>query len=254
MLLNSFLAYDELDADGVLVATGHVIGSRGIDIVTSPGPGIVGAEIRVFENVNKGEELVLAQSITPFESWFARGASVAVADVNDDGFGDIVAGRLHGKAEVAVFDAHVAGNPVELARFLAFDEIYREGIHVATGNYLGSSTPDIIISTGYNGQSSEFSSQVLVFDGSNLQFSPSNPVMPGHRFGAFVDPESNPRASLRLVGKDFDLDGNLDGLFAVQGRYGQDYRILEFEPFNDFYVDSIFLADTDHWNEGYFVG
>src|SRR5262249_10659082 len=85
--LRSFLAYDAGFRGGVRVALGDVNGDSVPDIITAPGPG-GGPDVRVFD----GRTGALIREFMAYDERFPGGVFVAAADVNHDGFADIVTG------------------------------------------------------------------------------------------------------------------------------------------------------------------
>jgi hypothetical protein len=100
-------ALEELEArlapafvGGVSVATGDVNGDGVTDIVTGAGPG-GGPNVRAFS----GRDGTLLLSLFAFAPGFPGGTSVAVGDLNADGFADIVTGAGPGGARKSVRSA-----------------------------------------------------------------------------------------------------------------------------------------------------
>lgn len=249
--LQSFLAYESSLWDGVLISAGDVAGSCGLDIVTTPSPGRGKAEVRVWENQPGG--FVMSDHFLPFGPNFYGGASNAIADFNGDGVGDIAVGALHGLAHVAVFGGAIPAGASELARFLAFGSDFFGGVHLAVGNVIGSDKPDLIVSAGENAWASQYSSRVHIYNGANLAYTPNVYDAPDFTFTAFSAESEYPRASTRVVAKDYDLGGAIDELFVSQGPAGRSHQVKVFLPASGALVDSIFESDSlfDH---GIFVG
>jgi len=84
--LYSFFAFNPAFTGGVDVAVGDVNADGFADIVTGAGAG-GGPNVRVFDG-KTGDERA---SILAFGNGFTGGVSVAVGDVDGDGFADIVA-------------------------------------------------------------------------------------------------------------------------------------------------------------------
>ena len=242
----SFNAYPAPMYDGLFVAAGNVTGSAAVDIVTSAGPGTRYSEVRVFRNSNNGETFNNAWSFLPYGPHATAGASIAVGNVNNDAYDDIITAPLHGRVQIAVF-AGMAGNQplTELARYYAFGSDFYGGAYVAAGNYMGDGRADIIVGAGHNSGPGQYSSLVQVFDGASLPYQPLNFIPADFSFKAF----GNDRVSVRLTGKDHDLDGKLDELFAGQGPLGHADVIRVFQPLSGAITDTVF-EDFD----GVFVG
>jgi hypothetical protein len=96
-----------------------------------------------------------------YNSSFRGGVFTATADVNGDGFADIVTGAgAGGGPHVRVFSGKDGS---VLADFFAYDPSFRGGVSVAAGDVTGDGTPDIVTGPGPGG-----GSQILVIDGTKL--------------------------------------------------------------------------------------
>ncbi len=140
----SFMAYDPAFTGGVRVATGDVLGT-GVDaIVTAPGPNSF-PDIRVFD----GATGQLMRDFSAYDSSFHGGVFVAVADVNRDGYADIITGAgAGGGPHVKVF----SGKDGSLLRsFMAFDPAFTGGVQVAAGDLNGDGRADIVAAAGRGG-------------------------------------------------------------------------------------------------------
>jgi hypothetical protein len=129
-----FAPYGNTFQGGVRVATGD-LNNDGVDeIVTAPGWSIV-AEVRVYTQ-NGG----LLTSFQPYGPSFKGGVQVAVADVDNDGWNDIITVPSWGPAEVKVFrNEHVGGAPTfdgldPYRDFLAFPSSFIGGAVVAAAD------------------------------------------------------------------------------------------------------------------------
>ncbi len=162
----SFMAYDPRFTGGVRVATGDVLGT-GVDaIVTAPGPGGF-PDIRVFD----GATGQLVREFSAYDPSFTGGVHVAVADVNRDGYADIITGAgAGGGPHVKVF----SGKDGSLLRsFMAFDPRFTGGVQVAAGDMNGDGRADIITAAGpggfpvvavYNGADGSLMREFLAYD------------------------------------------------------------------------------------------
>ena len=164
----SFLAYDESFTGGVYVAAGDVLGGGHADIVTGAGAN-GGPHVKLFAggDLFPGGDVKLA--VLPFarasyfavESDFRGGVSVAVADINGDGFGDIVAGAGPGGGPRVVVISGKDGS--RLQDFFAYDSTLRSGVMVAAGSLDAGGLVRIVTLPLAGG-----GSDVKVFDGDKL--------------------------------------------------------------------------------------
>lgn len=147
--LNPFGAF----TGGVRVATGDVNGDGTPDIVVTAGPG-GGPAVKIFSGI---DGTILA-SFYAYGSTFAGGVDVAVADLNGDGFAEIVTGSGIGAGpHIKVFDGITFE---EKASYYAFEPTFTGGIRVAVGDTNGDGTPDLIV-----GAQSGGGPRVTVFSG-----------------------------------------------------------------------------------------
>jgi hypothetical protein len=148
-----FDAYDPHFTGGVRVAVGDVTGDGTPDIITAPGAG-GGPQVKVFD----GKTGALVTSFFAYDPSFTGGVNVAAADVNGDGFADIVTGTgVGGSPNVKVFDGKTGA---VLRSFYAYEDSFRGGVNVAAGDVTGDGRADVITGTGVGG-----GPRVQVFDG-----------------------------------------------------------------------------------------
>lgn len=151
----SFYAYAANFKGGVRVAAGDVTGDGVPDIVTAAGPG-GGPHVKVFDGVTGTE----VRSFFAYVSTFTGGVFVAAADVDNDGFADIITGAdAGGGPHVQVFSGK--DNSV-LYSFFVYDASFRGGVRVAGGDVDGDHKADIITGAGAGG-----GPHVKVFSGDN---------------------------------------------------------------------------------------
>ncbi|HOZ37054.1 MAG TPA: S8 family peptidase [bacterium] len=141
-----FLAYDKNMKFGVRVGIADVNNDGQKEIITVPGAGYQPL-IRIFNQTGKQLSEFLA-----FNSFFKGGLSIAVGDVNNDKFEEIIIGPGPGtQAYVKVFNHY--GQLI--SQFLAYDKFYG-GINVTLGRYddsglsygvapMGQSSPQVKI-------------------------------------------------------------------------------------------------------------
>jgi hypothetical protein len=149
---------------GVRVAVGDVNGDGIPDIVTAQGPG--GGTVQVFDGSTGLPLAGPLGSFTPFGPNFTQGLWVAAADVNGDGFADVIVGQdAGGPPEVRIYSGKDGSL---LADFLAFDPSFQGGVRVAAAGIAGHH--DVITGQGPGGQA------VNVFDGAGLNLQNNTPA------------------------------------------------------------------------------
>ena len=147
--VRSFLAYGAAFTGGVFVAAGDVNGDGRGDIVTGAGAS-GGPHVKMFsgKDLFPGGAVKLAvepparQSYFATESDFRGGVSVAIADVNGDGFADIVAGAGPGGGPRVVVVSGRDG--ARLQDYFAYDPSLRTGVMVAAGQFDGSGKAGVV--------------------------------------------------------------------------------------------------------------
>jgi hypothetical protein len=127
--LSSFFAYDPSFAGGVFVAGGDVNNDGFADIITGAGQGGT-PHVKVFD----GQGGALLASFFAYDLAFAGGVRVAGADLNGDGFADIVTGSgPGGVSEVRVFSGN--GGAL-LGAFAPYGSVFADGIFVGASPLL----------------------------------------------------------------------------------------------------------------------
>jgi hypothetical protein len=110
---------------GVYVSAGDVNGDGFADIVVGAGAG-GGPDVRVYSGANPAIKL---SDFFAYNSNFTGGVRVAVADVDGDGFGDIItAPGSGGASDMRVFDVATLSR---LDEFMAYDPSFLGGVFVA---------------------------------------------------------------------------------------------------------------------------
>jgi len=186
-LLDVFFPYGEKYNKGINIAVGDLDNNGTLEIVTGTDKG-GGPQIRVFNNQGK----LINPGFFAYASNFRGGVNVAVADLNGDGWLEIVAGAGYGGGpHVRVFapDGRLI-NP----GFFAYDKSFRGGVNVAAGDIDGDGVDEIVTGSGKGG-----GSQVRVFD----RFGKSE----GLDFFAF---EKTARDGVKVAVTDMDGDGKME--------------------------------------------
>jgi hypothetical protein len=128
--IRSFFAYPGF-VGGVRVAAGDVNSDGVADIITGAGPG-AGPHVKVFDGRTHAE----LASFFAYGQGFQGGVNVGAADVDHDGFADIITGAGPGApgGHVKVFSGATGA---EVRSFLAFDPNFVGGVTVAGGDVNG---------------------------------------------------------------------------------------------------------------------
>lgn len=122
--LHDFFAFDPAFLGGVFVAGGDVNGDGSSDIIVAADAGGL-PHVRVFD----GQSGSVLHNFFAFDPAFSGGVRVASADVNGDGFADIITGAGPGGApHVRVFDG---SSGEELGNFFAYGRLFTGGVFVA---------------------------------------------------------------------------------------------------------------------------
>jgi SdrD B-like domain/FG-GAP-like repeat/Subtilase family len=202
-LVVSFYAYDPDFLGGVRVALGDVNGDGVPDIITAPGQG-GGPDVRIFD----GRTDNLIGEFMAYDPRLTSGLFVAAADVNRDGFADIVtAPDVGGGPEVKVFGGRsiITGQPKLFADFMAYDPRFGGGVRVAFADVNHDGVPDLITGAGPGG-----GPDVRVFGGTGLPNAyPAGDII--REFYAFA-PTYN--GGVNVAGSDINGDGFADILVS----------------------------------------
>lgn len=145
----------------VRTATADVNGDGTADYVS--GPGVLGGPNVVITDGKSGKRIA---DLNAFETVFTGGVFVAAADLNGDGFADVVVTPDQGGGPVVVIydGAKLAAGLNEDAQLVRFfgisDTAFRGGARPALGDVDGDGKPDLIVAAGFGG-----GPRVAVFDG-----------------------------------------------------------------------------------------
>src|SRR5262249_1198432 len=139
-----------------------------------------------------------------YDPGFGGGVRVAAADLNSDGFADIVTSPgIWSGPDIRIFDGKtLANNSIasKIGEFLAYDPRYFGGVFVSTGDVSGDGKPDVV--TGTNGFGGP---EVKAFRGANILNNPT-PTMLDDFFA--YDPVFSGGARVAVL--DVNGDGHAD--------------------------------------------
>ena len=238
-LVSDQFVYEESFRGGVRVASGDVNGDGVDDLVTVAGVG-GGPRVRALDGVT-GATLY---DYFAYEPTFRLGLYVAAADVNGDGFADIITGTdAGGGPRVTVFSGR---DGRQLLDFFAFDSDVRSGVRIGAGDINGDGAAEVIVSTGVGA-----AAEVRVFNSTGQRINTFAPVDPSFTGGLYVaggatDPTTG-RANLLVgTGAGYAEQGFA---FVFDGLTGQ--QIFQLEAFpqgpddTTFYTGDVRVAAFD---------
>ncbi len=192
-------AYPAAYTGGVFVALGDASGDGIDEVVTSTGPGGT-ANIRMFSQNGTGGALLA--SFFAYVQAFTGGVRVAVADVDGDGFADVITGvGSGGEPNVRVFNARktilvttLPASPTPDSSVFALPRSFTGGMFVSAGDVNNDGVPDLLIGVESGG-----GPNVRAYSLNNL-----NPDAPLQSFFAFA---SNSTGGVKVAGTDLNQDG-----------------------------------------------
>ena len=195
---------------GVRPAVGDVTGDGVPDLVVGAGPGGA-SHVRVFDGASGVQADGPLGSFVAFEASFTGGVTVAAADVNRDGYADvIVAAGSGGGPRVRVLSG---ADGAVLADFFAADESMRLGLSVAAADMNRDGAADIITATGAGG-----ATEVTVFSGPDRA-----------RLTNFLAFGSDFTLGVSLAAADVNRDGVADILVGAGRGGGPRVRVFDGE-------------------------
>jgi hypothetical protein len=140
--------YESDFTGGVQVATADFNFDSVPDVVTGPGPG-GGPRVQVFDGASGAQLTSAIGSFYAYDPSFTGGVDVAAADVNGDGYPDIItAPGAGGGPNVRVFSGKDGSM---LASFYALSPDFTGGIHIAAADFTRNGHADIVVGAGEGG-------------------------------------------------------------------------------------------------------
>lgn len=187
---------------GVVVAAGDINGDGTPDVIIGPDVG-GGPRIQVWSGKTLTKLMPDFYGL-PYPE-FRGGLRLASADINHDGFAElVVAPGAGGGPRLTVYDGRsftADGQPRTLVNdFFVFDESLRTGLYLTAGDVDGDGFADIVAGTGSGG-----GPRVRVISGADLSAG-HGPVIAADFFAGSPDA----RGGVRVGVVDFDGDGRAD--------------------------------------------
>lgn len=207
------------------IASGDVNGDGYDDIVTVLNDSV--AHVKAFSGLT-GEEL---QSYFAYDPQFTGGASLAVADMNNDGFADIITGA-NGAPHVRTISGATGR---ELASFFALDARLATGVAVTTGDINGDERPDYIVTP-----KAQSNGVVVALDGTTRTKIKAFQTLDG----AFAD-------GMSLAARDLNNDGVADLIVGPPKGFPGQVKLYDgatstslgnFQPYTLDYMDGITIG------------
>ncbi|MDX2179146.1 MAG: FG-GAP-like repeat-containing protein [Bryobacteraceae bacterium] len=223
----SFFAYAPMFTGGVNVATGDVNGDGLDEIVTGAGAG-GGSHVKVFDGTT-GAEL---SSFFAYPPSFLGGVNVAVGDVDNDGFDDIVTGTASDTSHIKVFSGQTG---TEIRSFFAFTPTFTGGVNVASGDLNGDGFAEIVVGAGAGG-----GPQVRVFSGQT-----------GAELASFFAYNTSFAGGVRVAAGDITGDGVADIVTAANEGGGPHVKAFDLKGSE---LTSFFAGGPSDLVGGVFVG
>ena len=220
---SGFAALGSLDLDGgiitnskfqpfpgftgeIRVASADVTGDGVLDLIVGAGPG-GGPRVLVIDGFN-GRTV---RDYFAFEASFTGGVYVAGADVDGDGFAEVMIGAGEGGApRLQIYDGAVGGILVD---DFAYENTARTGVRIGSGDFNADGLPDVYAAAGVGG-----GPRVRIFDATQL---PN--FVPLADFFAY---ESTQRGGAYVAGGDFDGDGVADVITGAGPEGGPRVRVF----------------------------
>lgn len=207
---------------GVKVASGDVNADGIADLVVGAGPD-GGPRVGVFDGVT-GAQLY---DFFGYEDTFRGGVTVAVGDVDLDGYGDLILGTgPGGGSRVRVLSGR---DLTPLRDVEVYEKTFRGGVSVAAADVNGDGIVDLITSAGVGG-----GPRVVVVDGRSSA-----------QLASFFVFDPNSRTGFTVAGGDVNGDGFADVIAGSGATVPAQVRV--FSGFNrsllnDFYINDPFDA------------
>jgi hypothetical protein len=174
-LLTSFDAMPSSFLGGMNLAAGDVNGDGAIDVAVAASAAWQ-PEIRIYNGLTLlTTHKLIGALFNAFENTYRGGVSLAIIDLNKDGYGEVIAGKASaGPSTINVFSgAGIVSAPLSafarypasflVKTFTAFPTSFQGGVNLAAGDVRGDGTNDIIV-----GAKAGWSPYVSVFSGTAI--------------------------------------------------------------------------------------
>lgn len=187
-----FMPFESSFRGGLSVAVGDLLGDDTPDIAVAAASN-GGPRVAIYD----GATGQVAKDFFVYEPSFTGGVSVAIGDINGDGANDLITGTGTGGAPRVVVIDVATGNVIE--NFFAFEDTFRGGVTVGSGDVDGDGIDDVIVGTGVGG-----APRVSVFSGDDT----------GNVLMNFFAYDSKFRDGVNVAAADLDGDDQADILIG----------------------------------------
>ncbi len=214
--LNDFFVYEQQFTGGINISVGETNGDGVNDIIVGTGAG-GGPRVRVLDGKSLGKTVL--KDFFAYEDSFRGGVLVSSGDTNGDGVDDVITGTgVGGGPRVQVFSGK--DNRVLRNEFV-YEDSFRGGVLVSSGDTNGDGNDDIIVGTGPGG-----GPVVRVLSGAD-----------GRELSSMFADDPSFRGGVRVDSRDVNGDGRDDIIAHV--RHGNDDGFRVFDGTNGKFLNSV---------------
>ncbi|HEY3789999.1 MAG TPA: VCBS repeat-containing protein, partial [Urbifossiella sp.] len=214
---------------GAFLAAGDVNGDGSAELAVSADVG-GGPRVQLFE-VQGGTLVDVLDFIAFGTPDFRGGSRVAMADVNNDGFADLIVGAgIGGGPRVSIYNGAslLSGNPTRLVPdFFAFSSTLRSGVYVTAADFNGDGYADIAYSTGDTG-----GPRIRVVSGLELMQNPGSDVSSLPAMADFFALDPSDRNGIRVVARDLNGDGDAELIVGSGAIEDPSLRVIPLSQMN----------------------
>ncbi len=235
-LLGWFMAYAENYRGGVELLTANVSGDSTPEIVVAPTVG--GTNVRAYSYSTSTNSFDLVGWFMAYADSYRGGVKLAAADIDNDGWSEIITAPQTGGPNVRVYGYVEADHEFDLVDwFMAYDNSFRGGVQIATGDVNADGQTDIITAPKQDGSANV---RVYSYTASTSSVDLLDWLM------AY---QTGYRQPIELTAADFDADGDAEIMVTPLGAGGPNVRILDFAD-NELSLSSWFMAYADSFRGG----
>ena len=235
-LADWFMAYAENYRGGVELLTANVSGDSTPEIVVAPTTG--GPNVRAYSYSTDTNSFELVNWFMAYADSYRGGVELAAADIDNDGWSEIITAPATGGPNVRVYGYVEADREFALADwFMAYADSCRGGVKIASGDVNGDGRTDIITAPKQDGSANV---RVYSYTASTSSIDLLDWLM------AY---QTGYRQPIELTAVDLDANGDAEIMVTPLGAGGPNVRILDFAD-NELSLSSWFMAYADSFRGG----